>query len=247
MLEGDSVAKEWTPVKILLAEDDHSVCEMLRMFFNKEKYDVTFAHDGLKAHQLIREQDWDLIILDWMLPGKDGITLCKEIRQAFDTPVIILTAKDAEKDRITGLDHGADDYITKPFSPMELLARIRAVRRRYKPEGADHEADFSTAAGKPNKLIYRDLEIDLTTREVMIFDRKISNLTPKEFDLLTLFIKYPKRVFTREQLLESIWGYDYYGEERTVDVHIKRLRNKISLPEHQLIATVWGVGYKLEE
>jgi two-component system OmpR family response regulator len=233
-------------MRILVAEDDRSVCEMLRMFFKKEQYDVTFAYDGMKAHQLIREQEWDMIILDWMLPGKDGITLCREIRQAFDTPVILLTAKDAEKDRIAGLDHGADDYITKPFSPMELLARIRAVLRRYKPENSGG-GGASEAREQANVLKYHDIEVDLTTREVKIKESRIVNLTPKEFDLLTLFIKYPKKVFTREQLLESIWGYDYYGEERTVDVHIKRLRNKISSAERQLIATVWGVGYKLEE
>lgn len=235
-------------MNILIAEDDRSVCEMLAIFFNKEKYDATFAYDGWKAHQYILERDWDLIILDWMLPGKDGITLCREIRRALDTPIILLTAKDGEKDRITGLDSGADDYVTKPFSPMELLARIRAVLRRYRHAPQDAAADApSVPANNPNRLKYQDIEIDLSTREVNIGGRVLTNLTPKEFDLLSLFIKYPKRVFTREQLLESIWGFDYYGEERTVDVHIKRLRNKISTPERPLIATVWGVGYKLEE
>jgi two-component system OmpR family response regulator len=224
-------------MKILVAEDDHSVCEMLRLFLNREKYSASFVHDGTAAARLIEGEEWDLFILDWMLPGRDGLSLCREIRRSSDAPVILLTARDTEPDRIAGLDGGADDYITKPFSPMELMARVRAVLRRCRPRG-NEPADC---------LQYKDLSVDLATRELAVGNRHIRNLTPKEFNLLCLFMKYPKRVFTREQLLESVWGYDYFGEERTVDVHIQRLRNKISTPERPLIATVWGVGYKLEE
>jgi two-component system OmpR family response regulator len=231
-------------MKLLIAEDDKSVCEMLQLFFQKEVYRVTFVHDGLAARKQLQQQEWDLVILDWMLPFVDGITLCKEIRATAPTPVILLTARSGEHDRITGLELGADDYVTKPFSPLELLARIKAVARRYKSaSGAEAE---NAAAGKTT-LEHNRIKIDPNTREVTIDDRTLHNLTPKEFDLLCLFVKHPRKVFTREQLLESVWGYDYFGEERTVDVHIKRLRNKVSTPQRPLIATVWGVGYKLEE
>ncbi|MDB5055287.1 MAG: DNA-binding response regulator [Bacilli bacterium] len=233
-------------MKILIAEDDLSVCEMLRLFMQKEPFTVTYAHHGLTAEQHFQQEAWDLIILDWMLPGKDGITLCREFRQAKNTPIILLTAKDGEQDRILGLELGADDYVTKPFSPMELIARIKAVTRRYKGNSQEDRTDPFPSIDAAI-LRYQGIIINLTSRSVSINDHSISNLTPKEFDLFCLFVKYPKRVFTREQLLESIWGFDYFGEERTVDVHIKRLRNKISTPEHPFIGTVWGIGYKLEE
>jgi two-component system OmpR family response regulator len=229
-------------MKLLIAEDDKSVCEMLQLFFLKEDYRVTFVHDGLAARKHL-QQEWDLIILDWMLPFVDGITLCKEIRAQGPTPVILLTARSEEHDRVMGLELGADDYVTKPFSPLELLARVKAVSRRYKNTGNERE----TVLANNEAIAYNQIRINLITREVCIDDRTFHNLTPKEFDLLCLFAKHPKKVFTREQLLESIWGYDYFGEERTVDVHIKRLRNKISTPERPLVSTVWGVGYKLEE
>jgi two-component system OmpR family response regulator len=229
-------------MKLLIAEDDKSVCEMLQLFFLKEDYRVTFVYDGLAARKHL-QQEWDLIILDWMLPFVDGITLCKEIRALGPTPVILLTARSEEQDRIMGLELGADDYVTKPFSPLELLARVKAVSRRYKSAGSERE----TVPAHKEAIEYNRIRINLISREVSIDDRTFHNLTPKEFDLLCLFAKHPKKVFSREQLLESIWGYDYVGEERTVDVHIKRLRNKISTPERPLVSTVWGVGYKLEE
>ncbi|TBL76278.1 response regulator transcription factor [Paenibacillus thalictri] len=238
-------------MKLLVVEDDPSVCEMLRLFFEKEQYDATFIHNGLTAQHYIRDSDWDFIILDWMLPGKDGIALCREVRQTKQTPVILLTAKDQENDRILGLELGADDYVTKPFSPMELIARMKAVLRRYHlhPASASaagvgvQEEEFS----KDDLLQYNRIAINIAARSITIDGQPVSSLTPKEFELFRLFVKHPKKVFTREQLLESVWGYDYFGEERTVDVHIKRLRNKVSRPERQLIVTVWGVGYKLEE
>jgi two-component system OmpR family response regulator len=234
-------------MKLLIAEDDKSVCEMLQLFFQKEDFRVTFVHDGLAARKRLQEQEWDLVILDWMLPFVDGITLCKEIRSATLTPVILLTARSAEQDRIEGLELGADDYVTKPFSPLELLARIKAVARRYKAGNAGDADSAERGSGDEETIEHNSIRINLATREVTIDDRTLHNLTPKEFDLMCLFVRHPKKVFTREQLLESVWGYDYFGEERTVDVHIKRLRNKVSTPQRPLIATVWGVGYKLEE
>ncbi|MCS7461757.1 response regulator transcription factor [Paenibacillus doosanensis] len=237
-------------MKLLVAEDDTSVCEMLQLFFQKERYDTTFVHDGLTAQQRIDGEPWDFIILDWMLPGKDGVSLCKDLRQTRETPVILLTARDREQDRIQGLELGADDYVTKPFSPMELIARMKAVLRRYRI-GTSSEARETAAAVEESDrfsvLKHKSITIQLESRTAVIQGQEITNLTPKEFELLCLFVRYPKKVFTREQLLESIWGYDYIGEERTVDVHIKRLRNKISTQECPLIVTVWGVGYKLEE
>jgi two-component system OmpR family response regulator len=235
-------------MKLLIAEDDKSVCEMLQMFFQKEALDATFVHDGLSATRCIQEEHWDLIILDWMLPFKDGITLCKEIRANYPTPIILLTARNQEHDRITGLEIGADDYVTKPFSPLELLARIKAVVRRYHISlNIRSETTANEDKESDGRLVHQNISVDPATREVNIDDRTLYNLTPKEFDLLCQFIKHPKKVFTREQLLESVWGYDYYGEERTVDVHIKRLRSKVSTTDKPLIVTVWGVGYKLEE
>ncbi|CAG7649028.1 response regulator [Paenibacillus allorhizosphaerae] len=239
-------------MKLLVAEDDRSVCEMLQLFFQKEKYETTFVYDGLSAEAQLEHHAWDFIILDWMLPGKDGITLCREIRRRFETPVILLTARDQEQDRILGLELGADDYVTKPFSPMELIARMKAVLRRYqRGNGAAErhpEPDpYAIDSSKDEQLRHKNIIIDLPSRTATIGSMTITHLTPKEFELLSLFVRYPKRVFTREQLLESIWGYDYLGEERTVDVHIKRLRNKVSTADHPLIITVWGVGYKLEE
>ncbi|TVY05562.1 response regulator transcription factor [Paenibacillus cremeus] len=238
-------------MKLLIAEDDRSVCEMLQLFFQKEQYEMTFVHDGLSAQEQVERRTWDFIILDWMLPGKDGITLCKEIRRRFDTPIILLTARDQEQDRILGLELGADDYVTKPFSPMELIARMKAVLRRYQrgnaPDGGEAADAGATDDSGDEVLKYKQIIVNFSARTVTISGRTITNLTPKEFELMSLFVRYPKRVFTREQLLESIWGYDYFGEERTVDVHIKRLRNKVSAPDHPLVVTVWGVGYKLEE
>jgi two-component system, OmpR family, response regulator len=235
-------------MKILIAEDDLSVCEMLDLFIKKEAFETTYVHNGLIAEQRFQQEKWDLIILDWMLPGKDGISLCREFRQTHNTPIILLTAKSDEQDRIMGLELGADDYVTKPFSPMELIARIKAVMRRYNgnlPEEKMEGTDAQTI-DESSTLHYHGVLINLNSRNVSIDKRTITNLTPKEFDLFCLFIKHPKKVFTRGQLLESIWGFDYFGEERTVDVHIKRLRDKVSSLERPFIGTVWGVGYKLE-
>ncbi|MFK7697501.1 winged helix-turn-helix domain-containing protein [Paenibacillus sp. HJGM_3] len=237
-------------LNLLIAEDDRSVCEMLRLFLLQEKIEPTFVYDGHEADRLMAAQPWDLVLLDWMLPGKDGIQLCKEWRaQRNAVPIILLTARTEEQDRILGLNLGADDYVTKPFSPLELMARIHAVLRRYKaPErGLATAPDLLDDREEDGLLRYKELSVDPRSREVTAGGRKLAPLTPKEFELLHLFIRNPRQVFSREQLIEQVWGYDYLGEDRTVDVHIKRLRNKISTPDRPWIATVWGVGYKLEE
>lgn len=225
-------------MKILVIEDNESVCEMIEMFFLKEKIEGTFIQDGLKGYEAFKNGNWDLLIVDWMLPGMDGVTLCRKIRQENDEiPIIMLTAKDSESDQVLGLEMGADDYVTKPFSPLALMARIKAVARRYNKLQPD-EIRMNES---------RHLQINKETREVLLKGQAITNLTPKEFDLLYYFIQHPRQVFTREQLLERVWGYQYYGDERTVDVHIKRLRKKIGTPAQPMLHTVWGVGYKFDE
>jgi two-component system OmpR family response regulator len=235
-------------MKLLIAEDDRSVCEMLRLFLQKENIEALFVHDGLEAERLMIEQAWDLVLLDWMLPGKHGIQLCEDMRARHNpVPVILLTARDQEQDRILGLNLGADDYVTKPFSPLELMARINAVLRRYKGSAGEPTLPVNDTGNLSDTVRYKDLTVNMQSREVTAGGRKLAPLTPKEFELLSLFIQYPKKVFSREQLIEQVWGYDYFGEDRTVEVHIKRLRNKISTPDRPWIATVWGVGYKLED
>ncbi|MGV2942095.1 winged helix-turn-helix domain-containing protein [Mesobacillus sp. LC4] len=225
-------------MKILVIEDNESVCEMIEMFFLKEGIEGRFVNDGLQGYEAYKEEDWDLLIVDWMLPGMDGVMLCRKIRQeGSDVPIIMLTAKDSESDQVLGLEMGADDYVTKPFSPLALMARIKAVARRYQKLKPDEHSEVGTSALKINK----------ETREVNLDGKPVTNLTPKEFDLLLFFAQHPRQVFTREQLLERVWGYQFYGDERTVDVHIKRLRKKIGTVEQPFFHTVWGVGYKFDE
>ncbi|WP_141433082.1 response regulator transcription factor [Bacillus sp. 03113] len=226
-------------MKILVVEDNESVCSMLEMFFLKEKYIGTFVHNGQEGFEIFKKEKWNLIIVDWMLPGMDGVTLCRKIREISTTPIIMLTAKDSESDQVLGLEMGADDYVTKPFSPLTLMARIKAVTRRYQQE-TEHieETHFLTS---------EYFKISKDTREVFFKGHLMANLTPKEFDLLYYLVKNPRQVFTREQLLDRVWGYQFYGDERTVDVHIKRLRHKIGTSSMPFIHTVWGVGYKFDE
>jgi two-component system, OmpR family, response regulator len=223
-------------MKILVVEDNSSVSSMLELFFSKEGIQGDFASDGLEGYRKYKEKDYDLLILDWMLPGMDGISLCRKIRdEGNEVPIIMLTAKDSESDQVIGFDMGADDYVTKPFSPLTLMARIKAVTRR------------SLKAEAPSTMIRtRHFKVNKETRAVLKDDENVPSLTPKEFDLLLFFLQHPKQVFSREQLLEQVWGYQYYGDERTVDVHIKRLRKKIGGGD-ALFHTVWGVGYKFEE
>lgn len=225
-------------MRILVVEDNESVCSMLEMFFMKEGYKGEFVHNGLEGYERYRGDDWDLLIIDWMLPGMDGVTLCKKIREVSNVPIILLTAKDSESDQVIGLEMGADDYVTKPFSPLALMARIKAVSRRYHQDVNVIEDHF---------LETKHFRISKETREVYLNGEKINSLTPKEFDLLYFFIQNQRQVFSREQLLDKVWGYQFYGDERTVDVHVKRLRKKIGTSDQPFIHTVWGVGYKFDE
>lgn len=229
---------------ILMIEDNESVCEMIEMFFLKEEWEATFKHngqEGLNTYQGSPEK-FDLIILDIMLPEMDGITICREIRKhSLSVPIIMLTAKDSESDEVIGLEIGADDYVTKPFSPLTLVARIKSLLRRVENVEAGH-TDETTY-----DIETEHLRMDRTTREVILHDKPLNNLTPKEFDLLYTLANSPRRVFSREQLLQLVWDYEYFGDERTVDAHIKKLRQKVALNGPQVIKTVWGVGYKFDD
>lgn len=221
-------------MNILVIEDNQSVCSMLEMFFIKEGFQGTFFHNGLEGYKHFMNNKYDMIILDWMVPDLDGITVCRKIRETDKgTPIIMLTAKDTESDQVLGLEMGADDYVTKPFSPLALIARIKAIRRR----------NSNVEEVRTNAII----KLDKETREVFIYNRLVLGLTPKEFDLLAFFVQHPKQVFSREQILQQVWGFQFYGDDRTVDVHIKRLRRKIGRDSQPFLHTVWGVGYKFDE
>ncbi|MCK6205865.1 response regulator transcription factor [Bacillus infantis] len=226
-------------MKILVVEDNESVCSMLEMFFMKEGYTGRFVHSGQEGFDAFNKESWDLVIVDWMLPVMDGVTLCRKIRELSTVPIIMLTAKDSESDQVLGLEMGADDYVTKPFSPLALMARIKAVTRRYQADSSKQE--------EANYISSQFFKISKDTREVIYKGQPLNNLTPKEFDLLYYFVKNPRQVFSREQLLDRVWGYQFYGDERTVDVHIKRLRKKIGTTSQPFIHTVWGIGYKFDE
>ncbi|MYU58140.1 response regulator transcription factor [Ligilactobacillus salivarius] len=235
-------------MKLLMIEDNKSVCEMMSMFFEKEKWDVEYAYDGISAVEKFKEKsdEWNMITLDLNLPGMDGMQVNAEIRKISSTvPIIILTARDSESDQILGLEMGADEYVSKPFSPITLIARIKALHRRAqisalgssKQNKVDDDFDVKTDHFKLNS----------STREAYLNDNRIDGLTPKEFDLLRVLAKKPRQVFSREQLLQLVWDYEYYGDERTVDAHIKKLRQKIEKVGPQVIQTVWGVGYKFDD
>lgn len=221
-------------MRILVIEDNESVLTMIEMFFNKEGFTGEYITDGAIGYDNALKGQWDCIILDWMLPQMDGITICRKLREAqIGTPIIMLTAKDSESDQVLGLEIGADDYVTKPFSPLTLMARIKAVTRRTLTDKQIEE---------PTSL----LQVDEQARVVYAAGKKVNHLTPKEFELLTFLIDHENQVFDREQLLEKVWGFDFYGDDRTVDVHMKRLRSKIGKPANRCLQTVWGVGYKYE-
>jgi two-component system, OmpR family, response regulator len=229
-------------LKILVIEDNQSVCSMLEMFFIKEGLTGEFVNDGIEGYKRYKSSEWDVLIIDWMLPGMDGVSLCRKIRDEKSTvPIIMLTAKDSESDQVLGLEMGADDYVTKPFSPLALMARIRAVTRRYNQNPSSNERKDSSIVET------QCFRISKETREVYLNNNLITNLTPKEFDLLYYFVQHPRQVFSREQLLERVWGYQFYGDERTVDVHIKRLRKKVGTETQPFFHTIWGVGYKFDE
>lgn len=227
-------------MKILVIEDNESVSSMISLFFAKEGIDGTFVIDGIEGFNLAKNEQWDCLIIDWMLPSMDGLSICQNLRaEHIATPIIMLTAKDTESDQVLGLEMGADDYVTKPFSPLTLMARIKAVTRRF---GTSEQA-----VQKTDILKTKHFTINKKTREVMRDNQSIDNLTPKEFDLLYHFAQHPKQVFSRDQLIDKVWGFDFYGDDRTVDVHIKRLRTKVSTERLPFFHTVWGVGYRFDE
>ncbi|EAE8117594.1 response regulator transcription factor [Listeria monocytogenes] len=226
-------------MKLLMIEDNVSVCEMIEMFFMKEEIDATFVHDGKQGYEAFFKDEYDIAIIDLMLPNMDGMTICRKIREVSDVPIIILTAKESESDQVLGLEMGADDYVTKPFSPLTLMARIKAVTRR--------KNSATSTENNEDILETTYFKISKRTREIFYQGELLDALTPKEFDLLYFLMQHPRQVFSREQLLEQVWGYQFYGDERTADVHIKRLRQKIATETKPFLHTVWGVGYKFDE
>lgn len=222
--------------KALIVEDDANIAELLMLYLEKDGFDVSIAHDGGKGVMMFSELDPDLVLLDVMMPVMDGIQVCREIRKTSSVPIIMLTAKGETADKITGLDSGADDYVTKPFEIKELLARIHAVMRRSETEEGPKE----------KKLCYDKLIVNLDSYELIVNGTKVDT-PPKEMELLYHLAASPNIVFTRNQLLDEVWGFDYFGDSRTVDVHIKRLREKLEGVSNQWsLQTVWGVGYKFE-
>ncbi|MCH4172103.1 MAG: response regulator transcription factor [Lactobacillus sp.] len=238
-------------MKILMIEDNKSVSEMMSMFFQKEKWDAHFAYDGDEGIEMFKSdpESWDIITLDLNLPGKDGMQVAKEIRAVSETvPLIMLTARDSESDQVLGLELGADDYVTKPFSPITLIARLKALHRRAEI-GEDEEGSKAekTQATSDFDVVTEHFKLSTKTREAFFDGKPVAGLTPKEFDLLHTLANSPKQVFSREKLLELVWDYEYFGDERTVDAHIKKLRQKIDNVGAQVIQTVWGVGYKFDD
>ncbi len=223
---------------ILIVDDEVNICELLRLYVEKEGYKAIIANDGQQAMNMFKSISPDLVLLDVMLPIKDGWQVCREIRAIKNTPIIMLTAKGETFDKVLGLELGADDYIVKPFEPKELIARMKAVLRR--------SAGNTPENPKDDELKFDGLRINQETYEVYLGDKKIE-MPPKEFELLHFLAKNTNKVFTRDQLLDEIWGYEFFGDSRTVDVHIKRIREKIESEEQNWrLKTVWGVGYKFE-
>ena len=224
-------------VSVLIVEDDRNIAELLQMYLEKEGYAVTTAVDGGKGLEKFRAIKPDLVLLDVMMPVMDGWTLCRTLRAESQTPIIMLTAKGETDDKVTGLKSGADDYITKPFEMKEVLARIEAVLRRTGNVSAEK---------KSRRLTFEKLIIDMDAFELIIDGKKVDT-PPKEMELLFYLASSPNRVYTRNQLLDEVWGFDYFGDSRTVDVHIKRLREKLEgVSPAWNLSTVWGVGYKFE-
>jgi DNA-binding response OmpR family regulator len=233
--------------KALIVDDDPNISELLRLYFDKDGFAVVSCLDGDKAYETFVQSSPDVIILDLMLPGKDGYDIMREIRKISDVPILMLTARGDTLDKVVGLELGADDYIQKPFEPKELLARVKAVLRRYET-GQESRRTGSDNETNSECVEYPGLRVDKSRYTVRVNDQEIE-MPPKELELLFFLATHPNRVFSREQLLENVWGYDFYGESRTVDVHIKRIREKLdNTGDHPswLIKTVWSVGYKFE-
>ena len=222
--------------KILIVDDDANICELLRLYLEKDGFDTFVAEDGREALTAFENFSPDLILLDIMLPKLDGWQVCREIRKTHNTPIIMLTAKGETFDKILGLELGADDYVTKPFDTKEIIARVRAVlRRSVDPDKSDIK-----------EVKYDNLRVNLTNYELEV-GGKVVDTPPKELELLYHLAQNPNRVYTRDQLLDEVWGFDYYGDSRTVDVHVKRLREKLEgVSDKWALKTVWGVGYKFE-
>lgn len=225
--------------KILIVDDDNNIAELISLYLAKECFETLIVNDGEEALKAMTSFSPDLILLDLMLPGIDGYQVCREVRQKSNTPIIMLSAKGEIFDKVLGLELGADDYMIKPFDSKELVARVKAVLRRFHAE----KPAISQTNGK--YVEYPDLIINQTNYSV-VYNGSAVDMPPKELELLYFLASSPNQVFTREQLLDHIWGYEYIGDTRTVDVHIKRLREKIKDHEQWAISTVWGIGYKFE-
>lgn len=219
--------------KILIVDDDAHIAELITLYLHKEGYETKEARSGRQAVELFPAYSPHLVLLDLMLPEMDGYQVCGEIRKMSTVPIIMLTARGETFDKVLGLEMGADDYIVKPFDPKELIARVKAVLRRYENKESQRQ------------VVLPNLTVNQSTYTATYHGKELE-LPPKEFELLHFFAKHPNQVFTREQLLDQIWGYEFVGDTRTVDVHIKRLREKMNMEDSWAIKTVWGVGYKFE-
>ncbi len=221
--------------KVLVVDDDVNICELIRLYLEKDGYEVQTVYNGRSGIEAFGQFTPSIVILDIMLPGIDGWQVCRELRKVSNIPIIMLTAKGETFDKVLGLELGADDYIVKPFEPKELVARVKAVLRRYERKDFDVE-----------EIVYPNLVINHSNYVVKLKEKELE-LPPKELELLYFLASNPNKVFTREQLLEKVWGFDFYGDSRTVDVHVKRLREKIDIANQTWqLKTVWGVGYKFE-
>lgn len=225
--------------RILIVDDDNNIAELVSLYLVKECFETLIVNDGESAVKEFDDFEPNLVLLDLMLPGMDGYQVCRELRSKSSTPIIMLSAKGEVFDKVLGLELGADDYIEKPFDPKELVARVKAVLRRSKPQ-------TTVAVESDDKVVeYKDLSINLTNYSVKYMGEAV-DMPPKELELLYFLASQPNHAFTREQLLDKIWGYEYIGDTRTVDVHIKRLREKLNDNDDWKISTIWGIGYKFE-
>lgn len=225
--------------KILVVDDDLNICELLKLYLENDGYVVFIANDGQEAVEMFQNKTPDLVLLDIMLPKKDGWQVCREIRKTSSAPIIMLTAKGETFDKVLGLELGADDYVVKPFDAKEVMARVKAVLRRTTGDSESTETEKKV-------VIYDNLEINIQNYEMKVKGVPVDT-PPKELELIYHFASNPNRVYTRDQLLDEVWGFDYYGDSRTVDVHVKRLREKLEgVSDKWCLKTVWGVGYKFE-
>ncbi len=224
--------------KVLVVDDDQNICDLLRMYLERENYSVIISNDGKEAVNKFNALNPDIVLLDIMLPSMDGKQVCREIRKNSNVPIIMTAAKNDTFDKVLGLELGADDYISKPFDAKEVIARIKAIARRMGNAASEHEEN--------KEVRYDKLVVNMTRYELRVND-KVLDTPPKELELLFYLASNPNHVYTRDQLLDEVWGFEYYGDSRTIDVHIKRLREKLAdVSPHWALKTVWGVGYKFE-